>query len=405
MERTALVLSAGGVRGAYQVGVIAGLVEILEMHGAGAPMFDIFTASSIGAINAAWLAAHADRSDHAIDGLAQLWTKLDFNDTLQFSLRGGTWGWPLVRSPRKHPGLESPYVGRALFDPRPVERLLARVIDWDRLHANIRNEVVRGLMLAALDICDGTTTLFTELAEGVSLRPYPYFTTPGLFTPIEVEHVMAATALPFMFPSRRVGDRYYMDGAMRFETPIIPALRAGARRVVAISLLDKSEKSRERRPLVFPGAFFLTGQFLSAVLLDPLLDNIDNLHRNNRIIEVLADTLEPATTRAVIANLEGEVPPGRPVPTLVFRPSENLELLTAEFLRREIPHGPLRQLLYQRLATHETGQSLLASFLYFDGRLATRLIELGYRDAHARRERILAFFDMDTPRDVRGERF
>jgi NTE family protein len=88
LERTGLVLSAGGVRGAYQVGVIAGMVEILGLRGAGAPLFDIFTASSIGAINAAWLAANADRSDHAIDGLAQLWTEIDFDETLQVSSLG-----------------------------------------------------------------------------------------------------------------------------------------------------------------------------------------------------------------------------------------------------------------------------------------------------------------------------
>jgi NTE family protein len=392
MERTALVLSAGGVRGAYQVGVLAGLVEILGRDPAGPPLFDIFTGSSIGAINAAWMVANADRGDHAIAGLEELWTGLDFDEILKFRLRG-SWGWPLVRSRRRpDPGLASPHVGRALLDPRPVERLLSRVIAWDRLHANIRTRLVRGLMIAALDICDGTTTLFTELAEGVSLRPYPYLTERSVFTPIDAQHVLAATALPFMFPSRRIDDRYYMDGAMRFETPVVPALRVGAERVVAISLLDQAEQRQTRRPLLYPGVMFLIGQLLNAVLLDPLLHDIDNLRRNNRIIDVLAETLDEPTTLGVIASLESEVPPGRPAPTLVFRPSESLEALTSEFLHEEFRRRPLRRSLLRRFAHDESGQALLASFLYFDGRLAARLIDLGRRDAYAHEDRVLAFF-------------
>lgn len=392
--QTALVLSAGGVRGAYQVGVIAGLVDILGREPGGAPIFDIFSASSVGALNAAYLAAHADRNDHGIDGLIEIWTALDFDQLFRFSWLG-VWGWPRVRMPGNYePDRVARYIGRAIYDPRPVEKFLARVIDWDRLHANIRGEVVRALAIAALDICDGSTMVFTELAQGVTMRPYPYLTDPTMFTVIDAEHVMAATALPFIFPARRVLDRYYMDGAIRFETPIVPALRAGARRVVTISLLDEPTTTDMRRELVFPGVFFLIGQLLNAVLLSPLLNDLDRLQRNNRMIEVLAETLEPATTAEVIINLETEVPPGRIVPTLAFRPSESIEAITSEFLDDELRRGkPLRRAILRRLADFETGQALLSSFLFFDGRLAARLIELGRRDALADRDRILAFFD------------
>jgi NTE family protein len=391
-DRTALVLSAGGVRGAYQVGVIAGIVELLGRSGAGPPLFDIFSASSIGAINAAYLAANAEHSDHAIDALAQIWCELDFEEVLQFHPLG-LWGWPHARVPGQHRPA-SRYVGRSLLDPRPLERLLERVIAWDQLHANIDAARVRGLMIAALDICDGMTTLFTELAAGVPFRPYPYLTTRAQVTRIDAEHVLAATALPFMFPTRSIGGRYYTDGAIRFETPIIPALRAGARRVVSISLLHDSFGSEPRGPLVYPGLFFLVGQVLSAVLLDPLRHDIDRLERNNRMVEVLSATLDASTTSEVITSLEREVPPGRRIPMLVFRPSENIEKLTAEFLRGERGRrGRVRRALFRRLAAVETGQALLASFLFFDGRLAARLIELGRRDAHAQRDQVLAFFD------------
>jgi NTE family protein len=355
-------------------------------------MFDIFTASSVGALNAAYLAANAERGDHAIDGLVQIWSELDFEEVLQFHPLG-LWGWPHLRVPGQDRHT-SRYVGRSLLDPRPVERLLERVIAWDRLHANIDAARVRGLMIAALDVCDGSTTVFTELAAGVRYRPYPYLTTRALHTHIDAEHVLAAIALPFMLPTRRIAGRYYTDGAVRFETPIIPALRAGARRVVAISLLHDSSGSEPRGPLVYPGLFFLVGQVLSAVLLDPLRHDIDMLQRNNRMVEVLAATLDASATSEAITSLERGVPPGRPIPTLVFQPSENIEMLTAEFLRDERGRrGSVRRTLLRRLAPAETGQALLASFLCFDGRLAARLIELGRRDAHAQRDQIFAFFD------------
>jgi NTE family protein len=390
--RTALVLSAGGARGAYQVGVIAGLVELLGRSGAGPPLFDIFTASSVGALNAAYLAANADRSDHAIDGLVRIWSELDFEEILQFHPLG-LWGWPHLRMPGQHRHA-SRYVGRSLLDPRPVEHLLERVIAWDRLHANIDAARVRGLMIAALDVCDGSTTVFTELAAGVRFRPYPYLTTRALLTSIDAEHILAAIALPFMFPTRRIAGRYYTDGAIRFETPIIPALRAGAQRVVAISLLHDSSGAEPRGQLVYPGLFFLVGQMLSAVLLDPLRHDIDMLQRNNHMVDVLAETLDASATSEVITSLEREVPPGRRIPTLVFQPSESIEELTAAFLRDELGRRkPGRRALLRRLASFETGQALLASFLFFDGRLAARLIELGRRDAHAQRDQVHAFFD------------
>jgi NTE family protein len=396
-DQTALVLSAGGVRGAYQVGVLAGLVELLGLDGGDTPMFDIFSGSSIGALNAAYLAANADRSDHAIDGLIRIWSELDFDEILQFDPLG-LWGWPHMRMPGQHHHASryhaSRYVGRSLLNPRPVERLLERAIAWDRLHANIAAARVRGLMIAALDVCDGSTTVFTELAAGLQFRPYPYLTTRTQFTHIDAEHVLAAIALPFLFPTRKIAGRYYIDGAIRFETPIIPALRAGARRVVAISLLQDSSRAEPHVPLIYPGLSFLVGQVLSAVLLDPLRHDIDLLQRNNRMVEVLEATLDASATNEVITNLEREVPPGRRIPTLVFRPSESIETITAEFLRDgQGRSGPIRRALFRRLAALESGQELLASFLFVDGRLAARLIDLGRRDAHAQRDQVLAFFD------------
>jgi NTE family protein len=398
-DRSAIVLSAGGVRGAYQVGVIDGIVDVLGCRGAaGPPLFNLFSGTSIGSINAAYLAANADRADHAIGGLAEIWSQLDPEETLRFSPLSLLWGWPRWRVPgRSEPDCESGYVGRSLLDPRPIQALLERAIDWGRLHANIRASLVRALVIAALDIFEGRTTLFAELAPGLPFRPYPY-PPHTLLTPVTTDHVLASTALPIVFPARSIGGRYYMDGGVRFSTPITPALRANADRVLVISLLYQPPGPEPENTLHYPGIAFLLGHIFSTLLLDPVLPNLENLRQTNRILDILAETLDPPARADVTRNLErSHILPSHTVPTLVFRPSENLALLTSAFLREELDRGRLSPIWRAILRAVKCGQAdhqaLLASLLLLDGRLAARLIELGRRDAHAAKDRILEFFE------------
>ncbi len=404
-QRTALLLSSGGVRGAYQVGVLDGIVDVLGVRGvAGPPLFDIFTGASIGAINASFLAANATRTDHAIDDLVRVWTSLVPREIMPFTPLG-LWGWPRrpwLPRPRDtdDPSRGSPYVGRSLFDPRPLERLLADIIDWDRLHANLRGDVVRALMIAALDVCDSRTTLFAELAPGAAFAPYPSTAPRTDVTEIDAGRVLASSALPFIFPARNVDGRYYMDGAIRFTAPTIPALRAGAERLVVISLLRPAPPTWRRSP-EYPGVVFLLGKLLSALLLDPLGHDLDDLRRNNRILATLDAVLAPEARAALLRDLvEDRALPSRIVPTLVFEPSADLSALTAAFIRDELGRSRLHSLsraLLGRLGRAEgSDQALLASILLLDGRLAARLIDLGRRDAHAARDRILAFFAGDA---------
>ncbi|WAS97480.1 patatin-like phospholipase family protein [Nannocystis punicea] len=396
---TALVLSAGGVRGAYQVGVLDGLVEVLGLRGAkGPPIFSIFAGTSVGALNAAYLAANAHHADHRVAGLVDVWQRLELRDTLRFTPLS-LWGWPFWHLPgryAKYDSRMSPYVGRSLFDPRPTERLLGRVIAWDRLHANIDASVVRALTIAALDVCDGRTTLFAELAPGVTLRPC-HTHRRTLLKPIDAQRVLASSALPLVYPARNIEGRYYMDGAVRFGTPIGPALRAGADRVMVISLLERSPAPVPMDAPDYPGFLFMLGKLCSALLLDPVSHDIDNLLRINEMFEAIDEALGAAEFKAVTERLDaaGDLPYRR-VPTLVFRPSEDIAALTADFIRRDLVRsgiGPIRQLLIRGVSrSHIARTTELASILLLDGSLATRLIALGRHDAFAAKDRILEFF-------------
>lgn len=385
------MLSAGGVRGAYQVGVLEGILDVLgRPSAAGAlPVFDTFAGTSIGAFNAAYLAANAHLGDHAIDGLVETWCRLELGEVLRLT-SWRAWGRRGARV--------SPYLGRSLFDPRPIEALLERTLDWERLGDNVRRGLVRACVISALDLADTRTTLFAALAPGVELRPAAYPARRTLVGPITAEQVLASMALPVLLPARNIDGRYYLDGALRFPTPIAPALRAGADRVVVVSLLHRPATPNDGRE--DPGVAYVLGKILHSLLLDPVVHDLENLLRLNRMFEVIGDTLEPGAFVALSRRLEEElVLPYRAVPVLVFRPSEDLGLLTAEFIREDLPRtgvGPVGRRLIRWLSRSDIGQQAdIASILLLDGRLAARLIDLGRRDAHAARDRIRGFFALE----------
>ncbi|KIG12418.1 Patatin [Enhygromyxa salina] len=387
------------MRGAYQVGVIDGIVELLGRRGgAGEPLFNSFTGSSIGAINTAYLAANADRADHRIDGLVRLWNNLDATQVLRLSPSSLLWGWPRLRVPcrRQDVTITSGYIGRSLFDPRPVQALLAREIDWDRLHANVRSSLVEAVMIGAHDIQEGRSTMFAELAAGVQLRSYPH-PVRTLLERITLERVQASTALPFMFPAQAIGGRYYMDSGLSLATPVLPALRVDADRVVLISLHEQ-DRLEPQAALEYPSVIYLIGQICASLLLDPDLSSLQTLLQTNRVFTALAKTIDPPQMVDVVQEFAAhQVLPYRPIPTLVFRPSENIALLTAAFIREELAGDRLglvwRALLRGAGNEDVVGhQALLASILFLDGRLATRLIDLGRRDAYAARDQIVSFF-------------
>lgn len=394
---TAIVLSAGGVRGAYQVGVLDGIMDVLGSRGASRAPFDIFAGTSIGAFNAAYLAANADRADHAIAGLVRAWEGLELARLLRLTPLS-SWGRARLdpRGRLAGDGRGPAYLGRSLFDPRPLEALVERSIAWDRLHANVRRGLVKACMIAALDLADGHTTLFAELAPGTALQPAAYPPRRTIETPITAERVLASTALPVLFPARNVDGRYYVDGAIRFPTPISPALHAGAGRVVVISLLHVPA-AEQPGPPHYPSLAFLVGKLLNALLLDPIVYDLENLLRINRAFEVIADVLTPDERARLVERLEREqVLPFRAVPVLVFRPSEDIARITAEFIRTEMRiagRGAAGRWLLREVSRSRVGQEAdIASILLLDGRFAARLIELGRRDAHAAAARVVEFF-------------
>lgn len=389
---TALVLSGGGARGAYAVGVLQAVVEILGLTAKDRSLFQIYSGTSVGSINAAFLASHAQRGDLGIYKLREVWETLGVNSHLKVlgnvgDLRGLSTGW----------------FANSLLDSGPLQELVQGNVDFEQLHENVDSGRVRSLMLAAFNIGTAQTTIFCESHHSFEPRPSRDPTRFEVHTAIHADHVLASAAMPFVFPARKIDDHYYCDGGVRFNTPISPAIRAGASRLMVISLNPLRQHAPERDPLVgYPSVPFLMGRLLDALLLDPFEYDLEVLERFNRLSTALQEALPRHTLeriRQVLVDTRGA--PYHNLKTLVFSPSEDLGRLANEHLKQYLPSYKLgaipRYFLKKAANPNARREANWAAYLLFDGKFAERLVQLGIQDTFARRDEIVEFFTAPGP--------
>jgi NTE family protein len=380
-SRAAIVLSGGGVRGAYEVGAVAGMIEVLGLGPGDRAPFQIFTGTSVGAINAAYLASNAHRGDLAIDGLIALWRSLSVDEYVRFDLIDG---WR-----RRRAGIEG---GWSILDPVPLARLVARGINWEHLRAAHRRKEPHALLVAALEVMTGQTTMFAQVAGGIEFRPSMAPGRRAVETDIGLDHVLASAALPFIFPARRIGEAFYCDGGLRFNTPIAPAIRCGADRLVIVPMLRESRPLPPRALRRYPNLTFLTGKILNALIADPVERDLHVLERFNRLVEVLDEALSAEERERVARVLRAHRGRDyRKLETLTLRPSDDIGVLAGARIRAGVG-GAMGLLLRAILRRTGTAEADWASYVLFDGTFAGDLIELGRDDALRRAGEIRAFF-------------
>ena len=400
-KTTGIVLSGGGARGAYEVGLVQGIVDVLGLGPDDPAPFHVFAGTSVGAINAAYLAAHADRGDMGIEGLVGEWTGLDLRthvkiDPLGFLGWPPKWPWQRGRKSRDDRPVD-PARGRSLLNPSALHRIVKHAVPWARLHDNVASGHVHALVVTALHIGSGCTHMFAELGDKASFRASPDPRRVGVCGQVSADHVLASAAMPLLFPAWRVGDSYFCDGGVRFNTPLSPAIRAGAERLVVIPLLRRATPPSGQQVERYPSPFFLLGKLLAALLLDPVEYDLQVMERFNRLIGMLEDALSPDELR----RFHGVVEAARGVPyrkldTLAFHPGDDIGRMAGAFLAAR---GPGRragfvteQVLRRASLMGESTEADMVSFMLFDGDFARRLIDLGRRDAQTRADAIRAFF-------------
>lgn len=360
--------------------------------------FDVLSGTSVGASTACFLAATMHTPDEQGRGLAALWTGLSFEKVFRvegeslYSVSRKIW-----RATRAN---ERPEGWRLydLFHPEPIEQLVRHAIDWPRIAANLARGLCSAVSVSATRIRDGKTVIFIQRREG----GVPHWSRDPYQQPVEVvlgpEHALASAAIPLLFKSARVGDDYYCDGFVRQNTPLSPALRLGADRVLILSLRHKPKPEvGPEKQVTMPTTPQVIGKVLNALMSDRTDYDLDRLRRLNEMLESGRRTYGDdfvARMNETLEQIRGQ--PYRVVRDLVVRPSRDLSELARPHLEKraklEAQALPTR-LLHRLSGSNLFTQAELGSYLLFDADYANDLISLAMEDAHARRDQLIEFFD------------
>jgi NTE family protein len=385
-HKTGLILSGGGARAAYQAGVLQAISRILAEAGwpAARNPFAIVCGTSAGAINATGLACRADDFGDAVDGLCATWNDIAAHqvyraDSIAVLRSGARWlsllsfGW-LLRSWHAAPP-------NALLDNTPLAGLLHRMLDLPRLDAALEAGHLDALAVTASSYSGGNHVTFYQSARPVA--PWRRHQRVALADQIGVEHLLASSALPFIFPAMPLyldgRLEYCGDGSMRQLAPISPAIHLGATRVLVVGagrMSESEDRTVDSARVRYPSLAQIAGHALSSIFLDSLAADIERLNRINQTLAMLPRELLART-------------PLRPVALLVIAPSERLDDIAARHTH-DLP-GPVRALLAGIGATEARGAAL-ASYLLFEPGYTRELMALGREDTHARRDDVLEFF-------------
>ena len=385
-HKTGLILSGGGARAAYQAGVLQAISRILAEAGwpAARNPFAIVCGTSAGAINATGLACRADDFGDAVDGLCAIWHDIAAHqvyraDSIAVLRSGARWlsllslGW-LLRSWHAAPP-------NSLLDNTPLAGLLHRMLDLPRLDAALEAGQLDALAVTASSYSGGNHVTFYQSARPVA--PWRRHQRVALADQIGVEHLLASSALPFIFPAVPLyldGHLEYCgDGSMRQLAPISPAIHLGATRVLVVGagrMSESEDRTVDSTRVRYPSLAQIAGHALSSIFLDSLAADIERLNRVNQTLAMLPRELLART-------------PLRPVALLVIAPSERLDDIAARHTH-DLP-GPVRTLLAGIGATEARGAAL-ASYLLFEPGYTRELMALGREDTYARRDDVLEFF-------------
>jgi len=381
-KRAGLILTGGGARAAYQVGVLKAIAEFLPRR-AHNP-FPVICGTSAGALNAAALAINARNFRKGVRYLDHIWKNFHAHHVYRTDVLGvfnntAKWLAGLVLS-----GLGiNRFRQMSLLDNSPLVEFLDEVLDCEKIQGSIDAGLVHALSVTASGYSSGQSVTFYQGVD--EIVPWRRTRRLGVPTRIENQHLLASSALPFIFPAFRINREYFGDGSMRQIAPISSALHLGATRILVIGVTANGNADQTARAEMkdYPALAQIAGHALNSIFLDSMEVDLERVQRINELVAMLP---EPVCAQADIKHVD----------VLVVSPSQPIEKI-AERYAAELP-WTIRLLLRLVGAVHQSGATLV-SYLLSEGKFCRALIDLGYQDALKRREEILHFLD-GQPQDA-----
>lgn len=370
--KTALVLPGGGARGAFQVGVLKAIAELLPARAVNP--FPIISGTSAGAINSVVLATKARHFRIAVAELERVWGRFHSGQVFR------TDSWTMLRSSLHWFAaivLGGYLVGmpRSLLDNSPLRALLSRNLRFPRIQTAIDDGYLHAVAVTAAGYSSARSTTFFQARYDNAA--WSRTRRSGVREHLHLDHLMASIAVPMIFPPVSIDGEYFGDGAMRQATPLSPAVHLGADRILVIGIRDEAGDVKPSAPASHPNFAQIAGYMLDTLFMDGLYSDLERMTRINQLI----DAVSPE-------HREGPMKAMRAIDTMMIVPSKDLRALAYEH-RRDMPL-PLRVLL-RGIRGHGGPENRLLSFLLFERSYTQALIDLGYSDAMQLKDQLLDF--------------
>ncbi|MCX7148448.1 MAG: patatin-like phospholipase family protein [Rhodocyclales bacterium] len=374
-SRTALILTGGGARAGYQVGVLKAIRELLPEPNRNP--FPILCGTSAGALNAASMAVSAEDFGAGVDGLLKVWENFSARqvyraDAASMGISGARWvstlafGWLTRHSPR------------SLLDNSPLRELLRSSLDFNRIAQAIERGSLHSVSITCSGYSSGQSVSFFQGRPGIEAwRRSQRVGAPGEIT---VDHLMASSAIPFIFPAVHINREWFGDGSMRQVAPVSPAIHLGADKILVVGAGRMADETARPHAEVYPSLAQIAGHALSSIFLDSMSVDLERMSRINKTLSLIPEDVRHVRGTSL-----------RPIEVLTIAPSQRLDHLAASHANA-LP-WPVRVMLRGIGAMNQNGGAL-TSYLLFERPYTRALIDLGYADTVARRDEVRRFLGL-----------
>jgi NTE family protein len=379
-KKVGLVLSGGGARAAYQVGVLKAICRLMPTDSRNP--FQVISGTSAGAINAVALASYAGHYRHGIRALEHVWKNFSCDQIFRSDVPG-VLSWSLKFFLNTFFGYKAgdPV---SLLDNAPLKKLLKKMVLFENIQKAIDNKDLHAIAVTASGYASGESVSFFQAQNQV--KNWQRLRRIGLRSRINVDHLLASSAIPTVFPAVQINREYFGDGAIRQLAPISPALHLGAEKILVIGVSGEAHKRKPRETMKhYPSMAKIMNHMFNAAFLDSMESDVERLSRINMTLSKIPEDV-----------MESQGINLKPVELLEISPSESIDDIAARHAR-ELPKS-LRMFLKGSGTTHKSGAGVL-SYLLFERGFCRDLIQHGYDDAMKHKDEIIEFFCEDCEED------